>query len=317
MIDLLVLVILELIVKLTLKQDIHWSVLIIYWLLRDSLSGQSIGKRVVGLHVINTKGEGATPVEGIVRNIPIAIPFVSIIEYFVMLRNSEGKRIGDLIAHTKVTDLRPQRSDNVFLLGSILIFVIVTLLSWPRIFGQSSTGGSFEGKIDELSKEESKYIVGSGGPFETVSFDNEDYDLAYFVPKTPATGGYFKEYCRKGENLDSWKKLITVQHLPENTDALQMAQMVGDQVQKSTPGAKYQIIKNDETGEVIIDFFVWSEQEQLIEFTVLRYVPAAVYDLEGLLVYQFSYRSNNMGVFKEDLLNNRERWISAMTKFLF
>ncbi len=230
--DWLVIVILELLVKSTFKLDFHWSIFIIYWLLRDSLNGQSVGKRIVGLQVINEKGEVATPVECIMRNIPMAIPLVCILEYFVMVKNREGKRIGDLIAHTKVMDLRPHRSDIFFLWISILVFVIVLLLLQFGIFGQSNISGQdssvqgeanipasleathqLEGKIEE----DSKYVVGSKGPFETVSFDDEYYDLAYFVPKTPATGGYLKEYCRKGESVDSWKKLITVQHLPENT----------------------------------------------------------------------------------------------------
>ncbi|MBI5149686.1 MAG: RDD family protein [Candidatus Omnitrophica bacterium] len=338
LIDLLIISIVELFVRSVFKLSFHWSILVVYWLLRDSLVGQSVGKRIVGLQTVNEKGKAATPVEGIMRNITIAIPFVSIIEYFVMLRNGEGKRIGDLIAHTKVTDLRPKQSDRIFLWISILVFLVTILLlrQGTSVFNQSSIReqGAYSGtskkinssaSVDEFNKKDSEYIVGPQGPFEDVSFDNEIYSLAYFVPKNPLTSGYMKEYIRKGESLDSWSRLVAVNHLPENADALQVAQTVGELVQESNPGTKYQIIKNDATGEVIIDFIIWNgAPEQVkkyvrkgedIEFSIVRYVPAP--DFGGLLQYQFSYRSNNAGVFKESLLNNREQWINSMIKFLY
>lgn len=107
-----------------------WNVLglvlgLAYILMIDSLSGgRSIGKKMMGLWVIDTSGEGPImPVKSLIRNLPlgvfalfaslppwgwilavlIGIPLI-LVELYLMYTLESGKRVGDVLADTKVLD---------------------------------------------------------------------------------------------------------------------------------------------------------------------------------------------------------------------
>ncbi|MFD2256797.1 RDD family protein [Luteolibacter algae] len=82
-----------------------------YLLTRDSLpflEGQSLGKKVVNLQAVNEGGKSLsgdwTP--GIIRNIPMIIPFFPLIELIILVINKDKpngmRRLGDQFAKTKV-----------------------------------------------------------------------------------------------------------------------------------------------------------------------------------------------------------------------
>jgi len=115
-----------------------WILPGLYFLFKDAFNGQSVGKMVVGIQVVNEENRVAQPAEAITRNIPLTVAqvvgamgqwfllvaiLVPIIEYFVMVNSKNGQRIGDKIAHTRVQDLKPQIHDNTFLFISIAIFI--------------------------------------------------------------------------------------------------------------------------------------------------------------------------------------------------
>ncbi len=141
--------------------DISFSLLLIaYLLIRDALvHGQSIGKYAVGLRVVDMEGQPCDlrrsvlrnlifivsvlifgimsllpePVESSpdIPNIPLYVGgliFIAlsiyVIEYLVMQRSSEARRLGDRMAATKVQDIKPDRSDWWFFPFSILVVVI-------------------------------------------------------------------------------------------------------------------------------------------------------------------------------------------------
>jgi uncharacterized RDD family membrane protein YckC len=138
--------------------DIALSLLLIaYLLVRDAfLRGQSIGKYVVGLRVVDMEGQPCNLRRSGLRNLIFIVPpvifgivsqlfesvesapdiplYVSglifialsiyVIEYIVMQRSSEARRLGDRVAGTKVQDMKPDRSDWWFFLFSILIVVL-------------------------------------------------------------------------------------------------------------------------------------------------------------------------------------------------
>ncbi len=141
--------------------DVVLSLLLIaYLLVRDALlRGQSIGKYVVGLRVVDMEGKPCNlrrsglrnlifivppvifailsllpePVEGSpgVPDVPpyvVGLIFIAfsiyVIEYIVIRRSSEARRLGDRMAGTKVRDLRPDRPDWWFFLFSILVVVL-------------------------------------------------------------------------------------------------------------------------------------------------------------------------------------------------
>lgn len=122
-----------------LGQQYSWILPSTYILFKDCYNGQSVGKKIVGLQVVGTNNEPAGPSQAMLRNIVLVVTGVlmlvhqlffalgvvtPIIEYVSMRRSSNGQRmIGDKMAATKVTDLKPQVKDGMFLLWSLLILV--------------------------------------------------------------------------------------------------------------------------------------------------------------------------------------------------
>ena len=142
--------------------DVALSLLLVtYLLVRDALlRGQSVGKYVVGLRVVDMEGQPCNLRRSGLRNLIFIIPpvifgivgllsesvesaqnvhdiplYVSglmfialsiyVIEYIVMQRSSEARRLGDRMAGTKVQDIRPDTPDWWFFLFSILVVVLL------------------------------------------------------------------------------------------------------------------------------------------------------------------------------------------------
>lgn len=84
---------------------------VIYLLSRDGipfLDGQSIGKKVLDLQAVDYKGDPLTnnwrPV--VLRNVFLLVfPFFPTIELLVLLSHTDGRRIGDQIANTRVVNI--------------------------------------------------------------------------------------------------------------------------------------------------------------------------------------------------------------------
>lgn len=95
----------------------------IYLLLKDTVyNGQSIGKRIVGIQIISsTENNFLSNRDLMLRNALLIIPIVPLIEYFVMRFSNLERRLGDRLADTRVIDLRPDRSDSLFLVLSLLM----------------------------------------------------------------------------------------------------------------------------------------------------------------------------------------------------
>jgi uncharacterized RDD family membrane protein YckC len=105
---------------------IIWSVIILF---KDCFNGQSIGKYLVGTQIIDENNLPVKSFKTIIRNIFMVIPIFPIVEYVSILRDKqEGKRTGDNVAKTKVSDLKPQRKDTVFLWISIVLAVFVVAI---------------------------------------------------------------------------------------------------------------------------------------------------------------------------------------------
>lgn len=81
----------------------------LYLLLRDSMQGQSLGKLVVGLVVINLEtGRPATLRSSVRRNLLFLLPGANVaaafLETITLVRDVQGQRLGDRLAHTQVVD---------------------------------------------------------------------------------------------------------------------------------------------------------------------------------------------------------------------
>lgn len=78
-----------------------------YVLTRDALpflDGQSIGKKLVGLRVVDESGAAITGNYGpcVIRNAVLFIPFFALVELVVMLTNEDTLRLGDQWGKTRV-----------------------------------------------------------------------------------------------------------------------------------------------------------------------------------------------------------------------
>ena len=81
----------------------------LYLLLRDSAQGQSLGKLLFGLVVINLQtGRPATPGLSVRRNLLFLLPGANVpatfLETMTLVRDVQGQRLGDRLAHTQVIE---------------------------------------------------------------------------------------------------------------------------------------------------------------------------------------------------------------------
>lgn len=98
-----------------------WLAGLMYVLIADGFSGgQSIGKRLIGLHTVISPGKDAAGFkESIIRNLPLALAYllfplpyigwllamaITGFEALLIIGNTQGLRLGDEMAHTQVLD---------------------------------------------------------------------------------------------------------------------------------------------------------------------------------------------------------------------
>jgi hypothetical protein len=80
-----------------------------YLLVRDGIGGQSLGKLLVGLVVVNLQtGRYSTMKDSVLRNLFVLIPGANVMAVFLesitILRDPQGQRLGDRRAQTPVVD---------------------------------------------------------------------------------------------------------------------------------------------------------------------------------------------------------------------
>ena len=73
---------------------------ILMLLLKDSFSGKSLGKKVLGIRVVDAQtNRPIGPGKSILRNLILLVPVMPLVEAFVLM---QGQRLGDRIAKTRV-----------------------------------------------------------------------------------------------------------------------------------------------------------------------------------------------------------------------
>jgi len=94
-----------------LGSKVSWLVFAGYMLTRDSLpflGGQSVGKKAMKIRAVTLDGQPLTGKwePGVIRNLPMVIPLLPLVELFVLLNREggpdRGKRLGDEWGKTKV-----------------------------------------------------------------------------------------------------------------------------------------------------------------------------------------------------------------------
>lgn len=97
------------------------------------------------LSIIPEAGSSLFVIAGILSSfaiLSVISVFIWIVEYIVMAYSSEGRRLGDRMAKTKVEDLRPKISDGWFLLFSILLLILWVVILITLGVGTALMGGT-------------------------------------------------------------------------------------------------------------------------------------------------------------------------------
>jgi hypothetical protein len=141
--------------------------------------------------------------------------------------------------------------------------------------------------------QDAKDYLGVPGP---IAFDGQNYQLAW---STQPTVEYTKqEYLPAGQTLDAYQSMVMVEFLASDIEPLAMAKAQVDMLteRKATdPLVNMDLIQNDRTGEVLLDFIVSSKDaagEYIVEWNAYRYARAENAEGEtGGLLFAISHRA--------------------------
>ena len=130
--------------------------------------------------------------------------------------------------------------------------------------------------------------LGVPGP---ISFQGQDYSLAW--ASQPSETYFKQEYVPQGQSVETYTDMILVEAVGGDITPMQAAatQVQSLQSRKGTdPVFNYDIIQNDATGEVLLDFLISDLQATppVVEWNGYRYVPLAGGD--GVALFAISRR---------------------------
>lgn len=144
--------------------------------------------------------------------------------------------------------------------------------------------------------------IGVPGP---IVFEDETFDLVW--TSHPNEAFYKQEYLPAGQVVEAYGQMFMVDVLLNGATAEGAAgnMIAGLQQRQATdPVVNFDVIKNDATGEIILDFLLSDESSGtlIVEWNAYRYVP-----LEGgLAMFGISRRGYDEGV--EGFLTDLTGW---------
>lgn len=77
---------------------------IVYILFKDGFNGKSIGKRVMGLIVIQADKKPCNFKKSFLRNFLLFLPIINFYEFYLFLKKSNTPRMGEKISSTKIEE---------------------------------------------------------------------------------------------------------------------------------------------------------------------------------------------------------------------
>lgn len=132
-------------------------------------------------------------------------------------------------------------------------------------------------------------MLGVPGP---VSFQGQDYALAW---TSQPSDNYFKqEYVPEGQAVETYTEMLLVEAVDGAITPIQAAslqvQMLNARIE-TDPVVNHEIIQNEATGEVLLDFLVsdLGADPIVVEWNAYRYMPLA--EGEGVALFAVSRRS--------------------------
>ncbi len=122
---------------------------------------------------------------------------------------------------------------------------------------------------------------------EPVSFGGEDYAVAHTDVREE--GNSLVELVRDGDAIESWRKLVAFHRFPDlKGTPKEAAHGLAAMLRRRDPAARFAMIENPTTGEVIIDFLTGEPSSDVVEFNVFKYArhPSG----KGIVAFQFAER---------------------------
>lgn len=161
-----------------------------------------------------------------------------------------------------------------------------------------------------LAAQAQEDALGIPGP---IVFEDEAFDLVWTSHPTEAL--YKQEYLPEGEVVEAYGQMFMVDVLLDGATAEGAAgnMIAGLRERQATdPMVNFDIIQNDATGEIILDFLLSDESTGvlIVEWNAYRYVP-----LEGgLAMFGISRRGygDDVDGFLADLAQSRPGTIEAL-----
>ena len=154
--------------------------------------------------------------------------------------------------------------------------------------------------------------IGVPGP---ITFENTRFSLAWTSHPTEAY--YKQEYLPDGEVVEAYSQMFMVDVLTEGaTPESAAADMIAglEQRKADDPVVNYDMIANEATGELILDFLLsdTSTGGVIVEWNAYRYVPHG----DGLVLFAISRRGYDDGAsgFISDLAEWRTSSIDALAR---
>jgi hypothetical protein len=159
-----------------------------------------------------------------------------------------------------------------------------------------------------------KEMLGVPGP---ISFQDTEFALAWSSRPSP---GYIKqEYVPAGEQPERFNQMFMIEADTNATPQAAAAAQV-DMLKKrkgTDPVVNYDLIRNDATGEIILDFLMSDSGtgEVIVEWNAYRYAPLSKDG--GVALYAISRRGYGDGAkpFLQGLKQNRHPAINALAAF--
>lgn len=159
-------------------------------------------------------------------------------------------------------------------------------------------------------------MLGVSGP---VSFQGEDYTLVWSSRPSP---DYVKQaYIPDGQKVESYENMILVEAVRGSLTPMEVAasQVQSLEARKGTdPVVNHDIIQNEATGEVLLDFLVsdMSADPIIVEWNAYRYVPLAGGEGVGLFaISRRGYGEDGARAFLSGLGPVRKETVNALAGY--
>lgn len=155
--------------------------------------------------------------------------------------------------------------------------------------------------------------LGVPGP---VSFAGTDYALAWSAK--PFTGYFKQEYLPQGESLQSYMQMFIIEAMTSVSLEDAVAAQIGKLKQRkdNDPIVNYEVVRNDRTGEIILDFVMSgnSDGKLVVEWNAYRYIRM---EGDGVGLFAISRRGygDEARDFLSGLANSRADTINALAQF--